>query len=795
MCNPGVVLGSRVGGTGVILALVLVFLSGPSLAAFVSPSPAATIVPCPGYGWPKPWSTEPGPVPLAPCPGNEIAYVLRAGTRWQLVLMFPNGSNAGPVYTSNDWFGYLAWAPSSKSIAFWESGHIWRVELSIVEGRFHGSPRMLLQDGEAAGLSWSPPGSTIALARGSSLGEMFATGGDITTLYRGPRDGRVSLPTWNTFGTQIAFVETDMLGRRSIKTMDRDTQRITHTLVAGWFADISGLDWARKGADVLTFAARTCGDPSCWSVYTLDINTGFPKRITAGISPSWAPDNKKIVYKEMKWEGNLYVFDLANGTRAQVARTGEGPSWNRAPVPAPIDTIPPAPVEDLAKDPRGAGALPYSVALTWTATGDDGYAGTAYLYDVRYRGDVPMTDETWDTATPALGEPLPAPAGTREYYTVHRLRPERMYWFALKVVDEAGNWSGLSNVIGVVTPSVPPGGWYIEAVNQPWHGGGWLEMALDRAGVPHLAYYFDWSLDLSATHATRTLTGWSDERVPDSSSDFGRWTSIAVDANGIVYVAYKDDAANSLKLARRSGTNWTIETVDAQGSVGGWNSITLDANGYPHIAYRQGWDNSAGGLKYARWTGTAWVRQVVDGANTAALGGTSIALDSLGRPRIAYKVASSINFNGPGDLKYARWTGTSWTFEMIEGPGANVGPWGLSLKLDATDTAHVGYHTGEDIKYARRAPAGWQSQVIVANTGSEVSLALDASGNPHLSFQAGLNEDVKYASWNGTAWVIETVEAYGQVGWYTSLAFGPDNKPRIAYMDDLNDSVRFARKT
>jgi len=49
------------------------------------------------------------------------------------------------------------------------------------------------------------------------------------------------------------------------------------------------------------------------------------------------------------------------------------------------------------------------------------------------------------------------------------------------------------------------------------------------------------------------------------------------------------------------------------------------------------------------------------------------------------------------------------------------------------------------------------------------SLALDAANNPHISYwDAGFGMGIlKYASYNGTSWKIETVDNGGTVGLYS----------------------------
>ena len=89
------------------------------------------------------------------------------------------------------------------------------------------------------------------------------------------------------------------------------------------------------------------------------------------------------------------------------------------------------------------------VTLTWTSTGDNGAAGRATLYDIRYGTAQPFS---FATATETVGEPAPKPAGQSETFSVGGLAPDTTYYFALQVRDEAGQASGVSNVVTLTTP-------------------------------------------------------------------------------------------------------------------------------------------------------------------------------------------------------------------------------------------------------------------------------------------------------------------------------------------------------
>ncbi|HKB07987.1 MAG TPA: S8 family serine peptidase, partial [Candidatus Polarisedimenticolia bacterium] len=113
------------------------------------------------------------------------------------------------------------------------------------------------------------------------------------------------------------------------------------------------------------------------------------------------------------------------------------------------DTVPPGAIADLyAVDPASN-----SIALTWTATGDDGNVGTAAFYDLRY-ATTPIDDAGFASATQVQGVPAPAAAGSAERFEVTGLDPDTIYYFAIKAMDEWGNVGPLSLVASART--LPP---------------------------------------------------------------------------------------------------------------------------------------------------------------------------------------------------------------------------------------------------------------------------------------------------------------------------------------------------
>lgn len=86
-----------------------------------------------------------------------------------------------------------------------------------------------------------------------------------------------------------------------------------------------------------------------------------------------------------------------------------------------------------------------TITLTWTAPGDDSLSGTATAYDLRYF-TIPIDLTNFQTAFRVNPEPVPLASGRTQTDTVNGLTPGNYYYFAIRTVDDAGNWSALSNV-------------------------------------------------------------------------------------------------------------------------------------------------------------------------------------------------------------------------------------------------------------------------------------------------------------------------------------------------------------
>ena len=116
------------------------------------------------------------------------------------------------------------------------------------------------------------------------------------------------------------------------------------------------------------------------------------------------------------------------------------------------DDVPPAKISDLEAVSVNAG----SVALSWTAVGDDGQDGSAAHHDLRYSTKPIANEVSFANARRFAGTPAPQASRSTQRCVVWGLQPNTEYYFAVKAADDAvpANLSEMSNMVRVRT--TPP---------------------------------------------------------------------------------------------------------------------------------------------------------------------------------------------------------------------------------------------------------------------------------------------------------------------------------------------------
>lgn len=299
-----------------------------------------------------------------------------------------------------------------------------------------------------------------------------------------------------------------------------------------------------------------------------------------------------------------------------------------------------------------------------------------------------------------------------------------------------------------------------------------------------------------------TVLEWQVQRIEDLhylSESMGDHAAL-YDSLGVLHVAFGGD---HLYYARCENTTCSVETVDPADYVGYYASLALDSLGRPHIAYYDAGimdfcDDEK--VKYAAWDGSKWTIQVVDEGCTGKY--PSIALDHQGFAHISY-------FDEVSDeLKLADWDGADWnTHSPAWLPGFEFSGYPSSLLVDEGGNLHLAFiagHPGEaQVWYIKKSGDTWGTLVEVdEQTGaSGLAMVVDKDNQPHISYNlryldAGLSNYVnklRYARTVGSSWQAPVeIDDMDYLGW-TAISVGTDGFPHVAYKAD--GAAAFVTKT
>jgi hypothetical protein len=309
-------------------------------------------------------------------------------------------------------------------------------------------------------------------------------------------------------------------------------------------------------------------------------------------------------------------------------------------------------------------------------------------------------------------------------------------------------------------------------------------LGLGLADQPHLAFVDGEGLK----YATKVAGVWQVSLLYDAGGTglgevdpFSR-VDLAVDASGAPHLSFAHRGTDAAHLS--GGPAWQSMIVDGSAPVA-YTSIDASQSGQPRISYGL----QAGpqrGLNYAAYETLGCSPPVCQTGWTytpVALGGAgdrgeynSLMLRGVidGDPRVAsYNPQSA-------DLEYSFRTGTAWTTETVDSQG-DVGRY-ADLELEATGQPWIAYwdHTNFRVKLAWKDPGGWH--VVTDTVGPPLNaesgrlalaLPLPSSGLccAYISYYDGVNEDLRVARWDGSAWTDVLVAYGGDVGSLSAADF------------------------
>jgi len=354
----------------------------------------------------------------------------------------------------------------------------------------------------------------------------------------------------------------------------------------------------------------------------------------------------------------------------------------------------------------------------------------------------------------------------------------------------------------------PTTAWLTRDIDETNDFGVATSLALDNLDRPHISYLNSTKNDLK--YAYKSGGVWS-RSVVTSTGTIGDFSSIDTDSSNFPHIAFYDKANTSLRYASWDGANWNFETVDNLKSGG----ANLDTGQYPSLAIQAD-------VPYITYYNASWkdLRLAVKNPNwiTSTLVGiadvgmyNSIAVNSLGDIYVSYY--NEYEGEPMQDLDFKFWYAATTTWmatQNIDPSGHDVGRWS-SVTYDGANQPMISYvrhyvdQQDRDWWQLRYITANWnvlsgwvfgtpENIETSSNPIEYTSIDVDTATNtPYICYYDAGGKDLRFAYKSAGSWFTQAVDSIGDVGKYCSLEVDSTGLPHIAYYDESNSEVKYAK--
>ena len=317
-------------------------------------------------------------------------------------------------------------------------------------------------------------------------------------------------------------------------------------------------------------------------------------------------------------------------------------------------------------------------------------------------------------------------------------------------------------------------------------------MAFDNNGTPYVAY-MDRANNSRASVMRFNGSNWEYVGIAGFTPGGTSYTSIAIDKNNTPYVAFRDQGdtvSNSwpngfrASVMKFDGANWVY--VGSPGFSGGtgpygalYTSLAIDKNGTLYVAYCDMSNNfNAAAMKF---DGSNWVYVGSPGGfSTGGANNTSIVIDTNGTPYVGFED------NGYGSkATVKKFNGTDWApvGTVAFSPGAAEYP---SLGIDRNNKLYLAF---EDYGHQKRASVmtytgtAWHyvgAPGFSDSTAQYTTIAIDKNnGILYTAYEDVYNENSLNTQYNITAMKYVTSTGINETKHNSSLAVYPNPTPGI----------------
>lgn len=163
----------------------------------------------------------------------------------------------------------------------------------------------------------------------------------------------------------------------------------------------------------------------------------------------------------------------------------------------------------------------------------------------------------------------------------------------------------------------------------------------------------------------------------------------------------------------------------------------------------------------------------------------------------------AVFINKNNEIEYATRSLNNWVIQRVEEGGVGVKAKWVALALDNSDGVHLAFFDpfSGQVKYAKKASAGWTILAVAPANNSQCRLACPGSGLAYLAFNSAAGTESPgrmFLACLDTAVpalnTLEEIDAGGNLGYNPCLALDAGGVPHLTYFDRNGDRLKYAYK-
>ena len=306
-------------------------------------------------------------------------------------------------------------------------------------------------------------------------------------------------------------------------------------------------------------------------------------------------------------------------------------------------------------------------------------------------------------------------------------------------------------------------------------------LSWDSSGFLHATYYKN-----GLNYAVQNGSGWDVEQADASGLSYNSLMLNSDESPVIAAISYSPSA--EMALLTRNASIWTSTAFDSSHNSLGFHGkefldLAVDASGNPHLAIARDGD-----LYHMYDEGSGWITEPVHNSSELFYGiGPEIIIDEANVIHIGFSANDS-----PQSVFYARNDGSGWTVEYAQLTTSFFR--GMAITPDGMPWMVCQQYHEERLSFGRKTAQQWEwNEVAVNQVGNYADIAIDSTGQAHISFYDHGTYDLKYAVGYDDSWTIETVDGQtGFEGYYNHIVLNDSDEPFISY---LGGDLKVAHKT